>query len=183
MPLILVDAGYMKIAVPHGSRLREQNKLDRFLKEQVWVSMIYILIVAIYVGVLISFSGLLSNLLFTQKYTESFDYLPYWAVLFAIGFLGKNAGYGLQVTKNFDIIAKANFLTMLLTLGCAFVFIKAYGIKGGLTGLIIGNALISVVLWFYFVKTVVFKVPDHMSIRPQKILLPKLLRNGTVPHK
>ena len=183
MPLILVDAGYMKIAVPHGSRLREQNQLDRFLKEQVLVSMIYVLIVGIYLGVLISLSGLLSKLVFTQKYTDSFDYLPYWAVLFTIGFIGKNAGYGLQVMKKFDLIAKANFLTMLLTMGCAFVFIKAYGIKGGLTGLIIGNASIAIVLWFYFVKMVFLKAADRTTIRPQKIVLPKFLRNGTVPHK
>lgn len=157
MPLVLFQAGWVKVVVPHGSKLREEYRIHHFFKEQILVSFVYIIIVAAYVIILLGFSTVIERNLLSEKYSESFDFILLWGILFSIGFAGLNASYGLQVTKRFDIIAKVNFLTMLLTIGCCYIFIKSFEIKGGLIALIIGQTLLAVVLWYYFWKVALFK--------------------------
>jgi O-antigen/teichoic acid export membrane protein len=155
MPLILVEAGWGKIAIPHGSKLREQEKFNALLKLQITASLIFTVGIAFYVTLLLTFFDVLEAYLLTDKYTASRQYIIYWGVIFAIRFLTLNASYGLQITKNFDLISKVNFLTMLITVGCAYLFINSYGIRGGLVALIIGGLLLAVALWFYFSKILI----------------------------
>jgi len=162
MPLFLARVGWMKIAIPHGSRLREKNQLDRFFKELVLVSIIFVLIVSFYATILFAFSEILQKYILAEKYAESFDYLLLWAAIFAIGFAGGNASYGLQVIKKFDLLSKVNMATMLVTLGCSYIGILNYGIKGGLTALIAGLTIEVVILWYYFAKVVFFLSTDNL---------------------
>lgn len=179
MPMILFREGWMKIAIPHGSRLREQRQLDRFVKEQVFICLIFAIIVVLYTAAITNFSEVLQTVLFTQKYSGSLSYIIFFAVIFIIGFFGVNANYGLQVTKNFDLITKVSFFTMLVTLGCAYFLIKAYGIKGGLTALIIGEVLVSGILWFYYAKIVFYDLVSHRYMTQKKVLIPKISRSET----
>jgi len=173
MPMILFREGWMKIAVPYGSRLREQRNLNRFFKEQLLICLIFGLVVVLYTAVIMSLSGFLQTMLFTQKYTDSLSYILFYAVIFIVGFLGVNANYGLQVTKHFDLITKINFFTMLVTLGCTYFLIKGYGIKGSLTALIIGEALVAGILWFNYAKIVFFRLSDQRVPRTKKIMAPR----------
>jgi len=173
MPMILFREGWMKIVVPYGSRLREQRNLKRFFKEQLLACLIFGLVVVLYTAVIMSLSGFLQTMLFTQKYTDSLNYILFYAVIFIIGFLGVNANYGLQVTKHFDLITKINFFTMLVTLGCTYFLIKGYGIKGSLTALIIGEALVVVILWYNYAKIVFFRLADHRIPRTKKAMVPR----------
>jgi O-antigen/teichoic acid export membrane protein len=177
-PLILFRAGWGRIVTPRGSKFREKNQLERFFKEQVIVTIVYVLVVALYALLLLSLSGLLQNLIFTQKYVDSFKYFPYWVAINAIGFAAINAGYGLEVTKNFKIMSKLNFVTMVVTLACAYLLINAYGIMGGLMALIIGASLSAAILWLYFFKSVFLNKSIHLSVRPNQILQATTLGKG-----
>jgi O-antigen/teichoic acid export membrane protein len=162
MPLFLARVGWMKIAIPHGSRLREKNQLDRFFKELVFVSIIFALIVGLYVIILFLFSEMLQTYVLTEKYAASFGYLILWAVIFTVGFASGNASYGLQVIKRFDLISKLNMVTMLVTLGCSYIGILNYGIKGALMALIIGLVIEVVILWYFFAKAVFLLSGDKL---------------------
>ena len=44
MPLVLAPAGWKKVILPHGSRLREKSQLPRLFKEQVIISVAFVVI-------------------------------------------------------------------------------------------------------------------------------------------
>jgi O-antigen/teichoic acid export membrane protein len=182
MPLTLINTGWRKIVVPHGSRLREQQKIDLFFKDQVVTSLIFIITIGLYVTLLLTFFGVLQNFLLTEKYTSSLNYILLWGVIFAIRFIGLNASSGMLVTKKFQTIAKANFITMLITIGCAYYLIQGHGIKGGLTALIIGEAMLALGLWFYFGKAVFSKQSDRSAegIKEDLVLNPAGRDSSTV---
>ncbi|MGD2097868.1 MAG: hypothetical protein PVG35_09825 [Desulfobacterales bacterium] len=156
-PLVLAMIGWKKIAVPHGSRLREQQRLDLFLKQQLIASLIFVFIIAVYAILLLSFSSVLMRLFLTENYANSFNYILAWSVILAIQFICLHAVNGLLVTKNFHIIAKVNFVTMLISIGFAFFLIRSHGIEGGLIALIIGDSLLALGLWFFYVRALYAK--------------------------
>ena len=178
MPMILFRAGWGNIVIPHGSKLRENCRLERFFKEQALVTIIYVLVVVLYAVLILGFSDFLQKLMLTQKYVDSFKYFPYWATVNAIGFIGMNAAFGLEVVKMFKIMSKINFITMLVTLGCAYLLISTYGIIGGLMALIIGASFSAVILWYYFVKSVFSDKSINLSLRPNQILRATPLGRG-----
>lgn len=173
MPLLLVQEGWGKIAVPHGSKLREQNQIGRFFKEQVLASVIFTLGIAAYLVLVLTFRRTIQGSLLSGKYENSFDYVLFWGAIFAIRFITQNASYGLQVTRNFHTISKINFVTMLVTVGSAYFLIRTHGIEGGLGALIGGGVLLAVGLWFCFGKTV-FSMRDQPIASAEKDLVPIL---------
>jgi O-antigen/teichoic acid export membrane protein len=155
MPLALAEMGWGKVVIPHGSKLREQNQLNTFFKNQVLASVVFTLGIVTYVVLLLTFFDVLKSSLLSNKYADSRDYILLWGAIFIVRIITLNASYGLQVIKKFDTIAKANFITMLIGVGCTYFLIKWYGIEGGLTALIIGLSLLGMALWFFFIKTVI----------------------------
>jgi O-antigen/teichoic acid export membrane protein len=171
MPLALAEMGWSKVVIPHGSKLREQNQLNAFFKKQVLASMIFTLGIVAYVAFLQTFFEVLESFLLSDKYAKSRDYILLWGAFFIVRFITLNASYGLQVTKRFDTISKANFVTMLITVGCTYFLIKSYGIEGGLTALIIGGSLLGMALWFFFLKTVISTLREQASAGKKKELI------------
>jgi O-antigen/teichoic acid export membrane protein len=178
-PLVLAMTGWRKIAVPHGSRLREQNRLDLFLKQQLIACLIFVFIIAVYVILLLSFSGVLLRFLLTESYADSFNYTITWSVILGIQFIGLHARNGLVVTKNFLIIAKANFVTMLICIGCAFFLIRSHGIEGGLLALIVGDSMLALGLWFFYGKVLYAKTKKPLLSGIKKEVLYKLHRKDS----
>lgn len=152
MPLILVQEGWSKVIIPHGSKLREENRLPRLFKEQIAISIAFIIIVLFLVFLLLLLKPILLNVLLSGKYLHSFDYIFFWGSIFAIGFIALNASFGLQILKNFELISKINFVTMLITLILAYFLIYSDGTKGGLIALLIGQAVSAIILWFYYTR-------------------------------
>ena len=181
-PLLLAMIGWRKIAVPHGSKLREQQQLNLFFKELIVTGLIFLLIAGVYVTVILTFSGVLLRYLLTDSYANSINYILIWGVAFAVRFFGQNASNGLMVTKNVHIIAKTNFVTMLITIGCAFFLIQSHGIKGGLSALIIGELLLTLALWFYLTRVIYSRSERRPSTEIKKEVAFKLSRkdSGTV---
>jgi O-antigen/teichoic acid export membrane protein len=151
-PLLLAKIGWGKIVIPHGSRLRDDNQITRFFKEQTIACLIFVLGIFAYVIVLISLSGILNRFLFTESYVNSFEYVPYWGGFMVFGFFALSASYGLQVMKKFSILFVLNVFTMLVTVICAYFFIQSFGIKGGFAALILGGALAAIAFWYLFAK-------------------------------
>ncbi|MBW2202653.1 MAG: hypothetical protein JRF52_00805 [Deltaproteobacteria bacterium] len=154
MPLLLFQVGWNKVAIPHGSKLREEGKARHFFKEQALVCIVFVLGVVGYVTCLLFFSDFLKGVLFTEKYSRSLSYIRLWGAVFALGFVMGNASSGLQVMKNFRIISIVNIPTMIVTVGCAYGLIQVYGIKGGLVALATGQALLAAGLWYHFTKAI-----------------------------
>jgi len=152
MPLILVQEGWSKVILPHGSKLREGNRLPRLLKEQIAISIIFVLIVMSLVFVLVFFKSTLLKIVLSAKYENSFDYIFYWGAVFAMGFITLNASFGLQVLKKFELISKINFFTMIITVLSAYFLIHAQDIKGGLIALLIGQTISAIILWNFYIK-------------------------------
>ena len=152
MPLVLVQTGWNKVILPHGSRLREENRLSRIFKEQVIVSIVFVFIVISLVFIAIFLKPLLLNVILSDKYANSFDYIFYFGAIFSMGFIALSANLGLQVLKKFDVIVKINFFTMLATLLSAYLLILSYGIIGGLIALLIGQTISAILLWIFFAK-------------------------------
>jgi O-antigen/teichoic acid export membrane protein len=162
MPLVLAQEGWSKVILPHGSKLRETNRLPRLLKEQVIVSIIFVVIVMSLVFVLIIFKPLLLNIILSAKYANSFDYIFYWGAIFAMGFITLNASFGLQVLKDFELISKINFVTMLITVLSAYFLIYSDGTIGGLVALLIGQTLSAIILWYYYIRATFIKKQSMM---------------------
>jgi O-antigen/teichoic acid export membrane protein len=163
MPLALVEMGWSKIVIPHGAKLREQNQFRTLFRNQILASIGFTVGIVFYVMMLLLFFDILENVIITQKYSNSRNFILLWGAIFTARYITLNASYGLQVLKSFDTISKANFFTMLVTVSCAFLFISRYGIKGGLTALIIGATLLAIALWYYFCKNIFRKVKDQRT--------------------
>ena len=159
MPLILAPAGWKKVILPHGSKLREKNRLPRLFKEQVIVSVVFVFLVTSFVFVLIFLKPVLLKIILSNNYANSFDYIFYWGAIFSMGFISLNANLGLQVLKNFKVLSKVNSFTMLVTVLLAYFLISSNGIQGGLIALFIGSTISAIILWIFFVRVVFFKKP------------------------
>lgn len=168
MPLVLAQEGWSKVILPHGSKLRETNRLPRLFKEQVIVSIAFVVVVMFLVFVLIFFKPLLLNIILSSKYANSFDYIFYWGAIFAMGFITLNASFGLQVLKSFELISKINFVTMLVTVLLAYFLINSNSIKGGLLALLIGQTISAIILWYFYAKASFLKKPINDITISQK---------------
>jgi O-antigen/teichoic acid export membrane protein len=177
VPLVLVQMGWGKIAIPHGSRLREEGRAHRFFKEQVLSSLLFLVAVPAYVALLLIFSEPLQTHLLTGKYASSFGYVVLWGSVFAAGFLALNASYGLQVMMRFHIITKVSFLVMLVTVGSAWFLVRAHGAAGGLVALLLGEILLGVALWIAFGRAVFLAKTKALAIVAEKDKLLELTSN------
>jgi O-antigen/teichoic acid export membrane protein len=146
-PLSLLQAGWGKVAIPRGARLRENGMLRRFLKEQaVFTGMLGLSITA-YVALLLMSKDFLSKILFNRGYQGALDFIVFWGAINIVGFVSLNASIGLQVMKEFSIITKVNSVTMIVTLVSNYMLIHRYGIKGGLASSLLGETLLAIGLW------------------------------------
>lgn len=55
MPLALLQGSWGKVAIPNGARLRESNRIKRFFMQQVAVSAVMVIIIALYVSLVSTF--------------------------------------------------------------------------------------------------------------------------------
>lgn len=152
-PLLLAQAGWANIAVPHGSRLREKNLLSRFVREQVLANLGFAGAAVAYLLVMRAASGFLQAAVLTEDYTQFTDYLGLWGAIFVANFFSVNASCGLQVLKEFRKISQLNFLTMIVTVGSAYLLIRMYAIKGSLAAVLIGEILLASGLWFRYARS------------------------------
>ncbi len=151
-PFVLITAGWGQVSRPHGVRLREAGELKRYKRELLIAAGGLGTIIILYVFIINTFGEYLTAWLFTEKYADSIRYVALWGGIFAVGFLRTNASLGLQVLKQFKILAQANIITMFVTIALAVVLIQQYGISGALGALLAGEVLFAILLWFQLLR-------------------------------
>jgi O-antigen/teichoic acid export membrane protein len=157
MPMAIMQVGWAKIAIPHGSKLRELGDSRLFFREQIVSSVIMVLAMAVYVTGLVYNSELVTKTLLTERYHNVRDLIVWWGTVLAINCVAMNASVGLQAAKQFKSITGINALTMPVTVGSAYALINSYGVYGSLISLMIGDALLAAGLWTWFARTVLWK--------------------------
>jgi hypothetical protein len=63
---------------------------------------------------------------------------------------------------------------MPVTIGCAYFLIQKYGIRGGLTALIVGGTLLALCLWASFSRKIYSKNENTLLKKRKKNLMFKL---------
>ena len=154
MPFVLLEAGWGKVAMPHGSRLREERDLARFLRELIAATLAISIFIAVYAWLLVLVAEPLGRFIFTDQYGKATELVFFWGLIHIMHFIALNAGYGLQVMREFRVLAKINAITMLLTLSFAYFLIGHDGIRGALLSLMLGHASLAIPLWYLFVSRV-----------------------------
>lgn len=150
MPLVLFQAAWGKVVIPHGARMRDANRYTEFFNQLIISSVIFSLLIIVYIYLLFLASSSIGSLVFTEEYAEAFDLVIPWGVVYISGFISLNANLGLQVLREFSVIAKINFVTMLITVFLSVFLIKEFGVYGGLAALGIGNLFLGLFLWLSF---------------------------------
>lgn len=151
-PLALFQAGWMKVAIPRGSRLFEQGHLDKFIKELSRSFLIYSIVMIFYSVLLLLFSDTVLRTILDERYVKSLDYIWYWTIISVIGFASNNSSFGLQVLKKFRLLTIVNTFTLIITLVSCFILLPLYQVKGALISLIIGGIAYMTPLWYYLLK-------------------------------
>ena len=180
MPMMLIQVGWGRIVVPHGSRLREGGQNRLFFMQQVRTSILVLLCITLYVTLLMLFSDVLGTFILSDKYSNSLRYILAWGVICAVGFLSVNANYGLQAMMKFDVITKWSFIVMPITVGSSYFLILAYGIAGGLAAMILGETLLGIGLWYCFARTVFRRGRGPETMKTEETLTIKLAGKGPV---
>jgi O-antigen/teichoic acid export membrane protein len=167
-PLTLLQTGWMKIAIPHGSRLREEGAERLFFRQLVIGSVNLAVLGAIYVVVLVACAGFLLRIVLSEKYASSFAYLPMWGVILILMAAELSASYGLQVMKRFRALATVDAIGMVVTVSSALVLVHGFGVRGALLALAIGEGFLTVLLWWCLWRTVFNSSPAGRESRPRR---------------
>ncbi len=167
-PLSFMLAGWGSIVRPRGSKLREQNLLNKFFKELVLASVLTTALIILYMLLLYYTGDILQRFLFTDKYKDSMEYVFYWGGIFIFQYIVANASFGLQVIKKFKNIALINIFTMLITIITSYFLILKFQIKGALFASMIGEVILGAIFWFFLLRYIKGKDPI-----PKKFLISK----------
>ena len=153
-PFVLIIAGWGQVSRPHGVRLREAGNIQRYSRELMFAAAGLGVIILGYVLVIDSFAPYLTSWLLTENYADSLRYVALWGGIFAVTFLRMNASFGLQVLKQFKILAQANIVTMIITIISAVIMIHHYNIFGALAALLTGEIVFALLLWHQLLRRV-----------------------------
>lgn len=153
MPFVFLADGWGKIAVPRGSRLREEKKINVLYKEQILISIIFSMLIVVYTALMISIPENWKNTILSDNYTNSYGYVIYFGIGLSIRFFSSNAMFGLHVLKNFSSITKVNFVTMIVVISSSYILINLIGVEGALLASILGQLLLATGLWINFTKS------------------------------
>ncbi len=145
-PLLLLNAGFSRVLVPRWAYLAHAGKHDEIETVAKKVQWVLLLVIFGYVGFLLLVKDWLIPIVLTGAYTQTASLILLWGILFAIQSMRGNYSSLLQVFKRFREITLANSATAIGVLLMGVVLIKAYGVKGSLMTLIIGEAVLTLLL-------------------------------------
>lgn len=149
-PFAFVTVGYSKIAIPRGSKLVLENKVNKFFKEEVFFSFFYVLVIIIYTIFINLLPDDLLIKLLKKEYLNALDYLPYLSFSTVLSVLGSTGSNGLQAIKNFKGLSKINSLAMVVSFVLTIILIYLIGIKGALIANICSQLINISGMWYIF---------------------------------
>ena len=155
MPFAQIILGWERIIKPHGSQMREDNRLKYFYKEMILSALLISVGLIVYSSTLYVFFDSFIDILFKAEYQGLAKYLPFYTIIFMLRIASKNASNGLQVIKQFKSESTVSLFTMIITLTSSYYFVKLLQIKGALISNIIGELFFAILVWHIFTKQII----------------------------
>ncbi len=162
MPMALLLAAWGKIVLPLGARMRQENRMRLFFRQQGFIALALVVATMLYAGGLAWIARPLAGILFTDQYIKSLDFIMLWGAIFSCTFANMAASYGLQVLKKFKIITQLNSITLAITRSLLYLLAPGWQVRGALWAVLAGEAALAVALWFIFAATVFNQEPSSL---------------------
>jgi O-antigen/teichoic acid export membrane protein len=143
-----LNAGFSRVLMPRWAHLAHEGKHSEIEQTAQRVKWILVSMVVVYVAVLLLLKDWLVPLLLTGAYTQTSALIGLWGVMFALQCVRGNYSSLLQVYKRFRDITLANTATAIGVLIVGAILIKAYGVKGSMITMIVGEAALMVLLMY-----------------------------------
>lgn len=149
-PLTLLNVGFSRVLMPRWAYLAHERK-DRELEGMAnRVRKLLVVIVVVYVAILLLLKDALVPMVLTGSYTQTGPLITLWGALFVLQVVRGNYSSLLQVYKRFREITLANTATAIGVLVFGVILINAFGVKGSMFTMIIGEVALTTLLIYGF---------------------------------
>jgi len=152
MPLILCLDSWAKVAVPHGSNLREKKQVSELGKMLFKTSGVFMLGIILYGCFTYLFADDISGFLFDEQRLNQTGLIYLWVIYAFVFVLRKNATVGLMVLKSFKLLFYLNPILVFSTLFFGFIFINSFGVAGSILAMIAVEIGLGIITWVLFIK-------------------------------
>lgn len=150
VPFQLLSVGYAKVAIPRGTRLFNENRLKQFLSEELGISFFFTFLIILYSIIIYLIPPETLSSLFSKEYVEARNYLMFFGLSALFSMFSRTSTNGLQVIKDFKILSKLNFFTMLISVISTLIMTKYWKIEGALIAMVFVSFFSSLLLWIIF---------------------------------
>jgi len=154
MPLLLCMQSWIKVAVPHGSKLRESFQLPSLTQMLLKSTAIFISGIALYGLGIFFFRNEISSFLFKDKIGGETALIVLWLVYSGVTVVRRNSTVGLQVLKSFKLLFYLSLVFVAFNLVFGILFIKTIGIAGSLLAMILAESVLGLATWYFYARTV-----------------------------
>jgi len=154
MPLLLCMQSWIKVAVPHGSKLRESFQLPSLTQMLLNSTAIFISGIALYGLGIFFFRNEISSFLFKDKIGGETALIVLWLVYSGVTVVRRNSTVGLQVLKSFKLLFYLSLVFVAFNLVFGILFIKTIGIAGSLLAMILAESVLGLATWYFYARTV-----------------------------
>jgi O-antigen/teichoic acid export membrane protein len=146
-PLALMNVSLMRILMPRWVTLRAEGEISRISSSGRKALWLMLGIVVAYLAVLYPFRHFLAGKFLTSEYTDITILLLLWGIHFLLQFQRSNISAQLQVFLQFRRITTANLASSVVVIIVGCILISAYGVRGSIVSLIIGELVLTLLLW------------------------------------
>ena len=170
MPLLLCMQSWTKVAVPHGSKLRQSFQLPSLNRMLVNSTAIFISGIALYGLGIFFFRNEISSFLFKEKIGSETALIVLWLVYSGVAVFRRNLTVGLQVLKSFKLLFYLSLVFVTFNLVFGVLFIKTLGITGSVLAMILAEGVLGLATWYFYARV----VRKQSRISPDEILSNRL---------
>ena len=152
MPLILCLDSWAKVAVPHGSNLREKKQFSELGKMLFKTTGVFMLGIILYGCLTYLFVDKLSGFLFEEQPLNQTGMIYLWVIYAFVFVFRKNATVGLMIFKSFKLLFYLNPILVFASLSFGFIFINSFGVVGSILAMIAAEFGLGIITWILFIK-------------------------------
>ncbi len=164
MPLLLFMLSWVKVAVPHGSKLRETQQYRALNTMLVKSTAIFVSGITAYGFAVYFFRVEISNFLFAEKLGSEIALIVLWLFYSAVAVFRRNTTIGLQILKEFKLLFYLNLIFTSIGLVFGFVLVKSLGITGSILAMILTESTLAISSGFFYSRKV--RILARQNIKP-----------------
>lgn len=154
MPLLLFMLSWVKVAVPHGSKLREAQQFSTLNDMLVKSTAIFLGGIALYGLGIYFFRSEISDFLFEEKLGGEIALMLLWLVYSGVAVFRRNTTVGLQILKEFKLLFYLNLSFTSIGLIFGFVLIKSLGIAGSILAMILTESCLAISSGYFYIRKI-----------------------------